>query len=311
MSGSRRTPSSRRKLSRKALVLTAIAALIFVDVILVVLALGRGHDHLQVTAPTSPDQAIGPEDKTEAAVQSGEGAAEAAGTVPRLLSVVGDSVAWRSEGGQCDQRGSLQLTVDGGETWGSTYPSSEALGRPLWVSGADFTSVQSAIASGSDCQPEGARTYDTGVSWLEADEVVTNSVLVDPTDPSRVIWGGRSIDGPCEDLTQVAVTRGMATALCSGGQLWSLASDATEWNQSGLDGAVALAASEGRWFAAVESSECNGLYLVEFNTNSVEPLSCVSAGADDESALDVNGNALWIWTGNEVLVSTDLGRSFN
>lgn len=129
---------ARRALPRKAMIVVGLALFIAVDIVLIALASGWGRDEPRAAASMSPTQTAQPEedfDQTEPADQSpSETDVDAPQVVPRLLSVTSDSVAWRSEGGTCDERGSLELTVDGGDTWGAAYPPADELGRPLWVS---------------------------------------------------------------------------------------------------------------------------------------------------------------------------------
>lgn len=312
MSHNWKSHSRGRVFSDRALVIVGLTIFIAVDIVLVALALGQVRDEPHTAGLAPPTQPPSPVEDVEETTDDAEPSSEAPVLLaPRLLSVVGDTVAWRSEGGACDERGALELTFDGGESWGSTYPSYDGLGRPLWMLGDDYGSVRSVIASGGDCDPEGTRTVDSGASWTQDDEVVASSVLVYPNDPSVLLWGGRAIEGPCEVMTQVAVTGGVASVVCDDGSLWSVPSNNAEWTQAGVDRAVAVSGSEGRWVAAVESADCGGLSLVEFDDASVESLACAPAESGDAAALDISGNTLWLWTGDQILVSTNLGRSLN
>lgn len=311
----RTTSKSGQGLSRKVIVGVGLVVLIAVDVVLIALAFGWGRPEPQAAEATSPSQTVQPDvesDRAEREPQSpSDVVVDTPQDAPRLLSATSESVAWRSDGGACDERGSLELTVDGGQTWGAAYPAADGLGRPLWVSGTDYTAVQSAVAVGTECGAQGVRTFDSGASWTQDDQVTANSVLVDPSDPSVVILGGNVIQGPCGDMNQVVVTGGVSGVLCGDGTLWSSPIDATDWTQSGVENAVALGGSDGRWVAAVESDDCEGLSLVEFSEAPVESLACVPAEPEGQAALDMSGNSLWLWAGDEIMVSTDLGRSFN
>lgn len=318
MRGAMGPRNSPQGLSRKPLVISALVAFIAVDILLIALALGFSRDQPSAaeldssTRPATPvrgdheaeDDVVTPSSSTGLDPTRAE-------TAPRLLSVSSETVAWRAAGGSCDERGSLELTVDGGETWVATYPNWAGLGRPLWISGADYTAVQSVIASAADCEPDGVRTFNSGASWTEDDQVVVNSALVSPHNKSEVIWGGEPIKGPCPNMTRVAVTGGIASVVCDDGSIWSLPSDSAEWKKTNVRNALALSGSNRRWMAAVESSDCNGLGLVEFDDQLVESLGCVPADLADVTALDFTGNTLWLWVGDQTLVSTDLGRSFN
>lgn len=321
MSGNKKNPGRRRRFSRRPLVIAGLILFVAVDILLVAMALSWGRDLPEAAESnfhTEPDEPV--EDEGQASDEDEPSPTGDLGgdedqlqlqPVPRLVSVVNESVAWRSEGGACDDPGSLELTLDGGQTWGGAYPSADGLGRALWVSGADFATVQSAVASGVDCDLQGVRTFDSGASWNRDEQVVDNSVLVDPNDPSLLIWGGDVIQGPCADMNQVAVTGGVAGVICGDGSLWSSPSGSIEWTQTGIENAVALGGSDGRWITALESGDCEGLSLVEFDEASVESLACAPTEPGAETAIDVSGNVLWLWAGDQTLVSTDFGRSFN
>lgn len=306
---------TRRALPRNALAVVALAVFIAVDIVLIALALGAGRQETQAAAPVSPTQIARSSedpDQTESVDRSlSDENVNSPQVAPRLLSVVSDAVAWRSAGGACDERGELELTIDGGQSWGAAYPSVDGLGRPLWVSGVDYTTVQSMLASGADCGLVGFRTFDSGASWTQDGEAVTNSVLVDPSDPSLVLWDGEVIEGPCGDINQVATTGGVTGVICGDGSLWNSPSGSIEWTESVIDNAVALGGSDGRWIAAVQSNDCEGLSLVEFDEESVEPLACAPTELEADAVLDVSGSVLWLWAGDQVMISTDLGRSFN
>lgn len=306
-----------RHLSAKAFIIPALVVFLAVDVILIALALGWGRDEPQaaglaslpqVTVPVEADQDAAEELEPSTSRYADGGSRE---TVPRLLSVASETVAWRSEGGACHERGSLELTIDGGETWGAAYPSADGLGRPLWVSGFDQSAVQSAIASGTDCKLGGVRTFDSGSSWTQDSGVVTNSVLVHPKDPSAIVWNGEKMEGPCGYVAQVAVTSGVASAVCRDGSLWMVSNGSTDWSRIENEGVVSIDGSDGRWKAVVETSECGGLGLVGLNGASVQALACVPAGLVGAVTLNFTGDNLWLWVDDHVLVSTDGGRSFD
>lgn len=323
MSGKKRPSKRRPGLSKRTVIIAALIVFVAIDVVLAALALGWRRDEPQTVVTNSSTQLTAPSEESQGPAEDEETLVDqepsvdpepsppAPQSVPRLISVVSDTVAWRTEGGACDERGVLELTIDGGETWGETYPAADGLGRPLWVSGADYTTVQAAISSGLDCDAQGARTFDSGTSWAQDDQVIDNSVLVDPSDSSVVVWGGDELSGPCGDMTQVAVSSGVASVICGDGSVWSAPAGDTAWTEHSVNGAVALSGSEGRWIAAVESPDCIGLDLVELTDSTAESLACAPVSAQDEVALDLAGNTLWLWSGDEVLVSTDLGRSLD
>ncbi|GAA1159414.1 hypothetical protein HNR11_001961 [Nesterenkonia sandarakina] len=305
---------SRRSVSRNVWIAVGLVAFVAVDILLVALALGWGRDVPQ-TADWQASSEISPpaEDHSEDIVDEPQSPPEPdeAQTAPRLLSVVSETVAWRSEGGACEERAEIELTIDGGETWGAAYPAADGLGRPLWLSGADYTAVQAAIASGDDCSAYGVRTYDSGATWTREDQVIENSVFIDPRDSSVMVWSGERIQGPCNSFTQVAVTGGVASAVCQDGSLWNLDSQNRSWDETGIDAVVAVSGSDGRRVAALESAECDGLALVEFGNESVQPISCVANQPGETTAVDLQGETLWVWAGDQVSVSASLGRDLN
>lgn len=312
MSRSEKARKSRRSVTHKAWVVVGLFVFVLVDILLVALALGWGRNAPQAAGWEASSQTTSQtEDELEETLDDPPKPPEPKElqAAPRLLSVVSETVAWRSEGGACEERGEIELTVDGGETWGSAYPATGGLGRPLWISGADYTAVQAAIASGEDCLAEGVRTYDSGATWTQEDQVIANSVFIDPLDASAIVWGGERIEGPCDAITQVAVTGGTAAAVCQDGALWNVRPESDSWDQTAIDNAVAVTGSEGRWIAAVESHDCNGLGLVEFGAGPVQQIACSSVESGESTALDLQGRTLWVWAGDQISVTANLGRS--
>lgn len=309
MSRTEKVREGRRFVSRQAWIVVGIVAFVAVDILLVALALGWARDAPQASEWIAPSEnSSQTQDDVEETPDELQPSTEPEETrsVPRLLSVVSDTVAWRSEGGTCTERGEIELTVDGGETWGSAYPAAEGLGRPLWISGADYTAVQAAIASGEGCSADGVRTFDSGATWNQDEQVIANSVFIDAQDPSVMVWGGEPIEGPCGAITQVAVTAGVASAVCQDGSLWNFGSQSDSWDRTSVDGAFAVSGSDGRWVAAVASPDCEGMGLVEFGSDSVQQVSCAPVELGEATALDIQGDNLWVWSGDDVSVSPNL-----
>lgn len=318
MRGTKESAARTRLASPRVLIVPALVAFMAVDIILVALALGWGRDEPQVGGSDLPSRSAtsvgeddGVTDDHVAPPSSADEALNSLETAPRLLSASSDTVAWRSEGGACADGAPLELTIDGGENWAAASPTSDDLGRPLWVSGADDAAVQSAVASGAECEPKGLRTFDSGSSWTEDRQVVTNSVLVNPMDTGELIWAGETFRGPCRDMTQVAVTGGVASVVCGDRSLWMASSGVSRWAQTSVENVIAVGGSEGRWVAAVDSAVCEGLGIVEFDRASGDTVACAPISAEEGPALDLLGDTLWLWAEDQVLVSADFGRSFN
>lgn len=294
------------------------------DLLLIALAMGWGRDDSDSAGPDVQGSVEAPEQTEEEGSEepptgsasppsepSSPSASAPSQNVGRTLSVVSENVAWRAEGGACDERGSIELTLDGGETWGSTYPSDEGLGRPLWISGADYTALQVAVATREECAPEGFTTSDSGASWATEEQVMETAAFVDPNDRSRLVWADEGVAGPCEEIVDVALTDGGATVACSDGSLWSVEDQSDEWMKHAVEGAAAVGGSQDVWVAAVESAQCDDLTLVELNQEFFQMINCVTAAPDEEMAVDLAGSTLWLWTGDEVRISADGGRSLN
>lgn len=317
MRGAMAIPGVNQRITRKALVIPALTVFIAVDIILVALAFGWGRDAPEAAESNPPD--LSPALRAEGHGASGSEIvvptpspherANPMESVPRLLSSASETLAWRSEGGSCDEAGSLELATDGGETWDAAYPTADTLGRTLRISTSDFTAVQSAVATGANCELRGVRSFDSGSSWSNDGQVVTNSVLVDPQDASEVIWGGESVQGPCRNMTQVAVTRNVASVVFGDGLIWRAPSDDSDWIETGVENAVAVSGSDGRWIAVIETKDCDGLGLVESSDPSVKSLACLPDGSRGSIALDVIGNTVWLLVEDQLFISTDLGRT--
>lgn len=317
---------------RNSLIAVGILAFLAIDVLLVALALGRSGDvpaaetsadpaaWLEESAAEEDLEADSEEDDSSPPDESVESTPEAEEldsleqSTSRLLSVVNSTVAWRAEGGVCDETGQVELTIDGGQTWGSTYPGALELGAPLWISAADYQAVQAAIATGDDCAETGYATTDSGAIWTQEGDALEDAVFIEPGDRSRISVAGQSLEGPCEHLVDVAVGGDVISVVCEDGKLWTAQSDAAqsdaaEWSESMSEGAVAVAASEQTQLAAVESSQCGGMVLMSFGEDSIENRACIPEPVDNPVGVDLAGESVWVWVGDALLISSDDGWS--
>ena len=79
---------------------------------------------------------------------------------------------------------------------------------------------------------------------------------------------------------------------------------------------LAIAAGDGRYWLAGTANDCDGIAVRSLTLKGSKPSTggsrCtpVKEVAAGEVALDVSGNAIWIWAGSQVRVSTDSGRSW-
>lgn len=318
MKGGIGTPRSTRRPDRKVLVVAALAEFISVDIIVTAWALGWGREGPQAELADLPsrtptftrddqhaaDDVVGP---TSSYCEE----SKSLKTASHLLSATTENVAWRSGGGECDEAGSRKLTIVGCKTRGAAYPSSEGLECSVWVSVSDYTDVRSVGVTGADCAPAGVRNFGSRATWNNQDQVATNSLFVDPTSPSALIWGRERLIGSCRAAEHLPVIRGVASAICSDGSLWSAVSRFTEGGATDVEIAIRRAGSGGRWVAVVDSRDCDGLQPVESGGVSAELLACIFVGSQPDPATDLSGDTLWRWVGDHVPVSSDLARSLN
>lgn len=154
-------------------------------------------------------------------------------------------------------------------------------------------------------------------AWrLETGDCPADGGLVQRTTDATAVHSPEGVQpGPCGadvvDLAPVSSTG--AGLLCPDGRVLTTDDVAVSWDElAAVPGAVAVTDSgQGYLAAALGTQGCDGVQVVRAGPEAPEPLGC--APPPDEPgqvAISSAGDSVWVWAGDEVLVSGDGGRTW-
>lgn len=278
---------------RLALGLVAIAVLLVVDVVLVVFALRAHNAPDSAPLPTASQQFL-PASESLSTEPQPEPSEPVAQTGSRLLSAVSSTVAWRAEMGACGQPGSVELTIDAGETWAPSTlePAGPVLALEPNVDGRRGLVVVADAA----CEPVVQRTFTGGSGWELAPDQALGSYV---TPQGDVTLRGTSIDAPCDDPQAVTASgggvvlcAGVAQALTSSGSWVPVAQEVT-----------AIGPAEGGVAVALQSAEgCEGMAVGVIRAGALQS-ACTGIPIDAPVAVSAAATGqVWAWAGDSVEV---------
>lgn len=303
--------------SRRTLVWVAVivVVLVVVDVVLVALALARTAPSSNGTPGPVPTFSSSPRSPGSATTKpSGTATADPAGMVApgrRLLSAVDNRDAWRASSGVCGgTEGVLEHTVDGGVTW-TAVGFGPGTGAILALrSSTDGVSL--IVGEGDDCEPTVRTSTDGGRSWHAGAAGTAGAGI----GPDGLVLSNGIVDSPCVDPRAVYQGEQTTAVVCDGTVQWR--TGATEWVPVPLKGVRSIAVEGGEYTLARTGADvCGGVQIVSMPASGVTPSTSAApvgcapeAEADGTPALARSGSAVWLWAGDDVLVSNDGGTSW-
>lgn len=319
--------------ARRVLLYAGLGALVVLNAVLAIMLLTRdtsaqsidGERYTPPVVAGSPDGSADESD-TEAPSESESGASaltepdesesdapavDAQAPVPaeRLIASANGDVAWRAVVGSCEDPGSVELTTDGGATW-----SSADVGELAPVSRLKAITPAAVFAIGGadpDCSPTYAGSVDGGTSWEQAPELVEGSWYVDPTDRAVLGTTVGQVDAPCEiaglagfddNSAAILCTDGSLTVSTDGGASWTTAVEETD--------AVSIGLTLQGYVLAGSSEDCAGTQIWSAGIEgTTAPVGCAEdvQPVAGQTAVAGAGSSMWLWAGEETLVSADAG----
>ena len=303
--------------SRRTLVWAAVivVVLVVIDVVLVALALARTAPSSNGTPGPVPTFSSAPRSPGSATAKpSVTATADPAGMVApgrRLLFAVDGREAWRASSGVCDGTdGVLEHTVDGGTTWTSVGLAAGAGAVLALRAGTDSVSV--VIGTGDDCEPTVRTSVDDGRSWKDGAAGVAGAGV----GPDGLILSTGTVASPCADPVEAYEGEFTTAVVCADEVQWR--SGDGDWVGVPLVGARSLADDGDSYLVArVGAAACAGAEIRSLPAVGVTPatkstvVGC-AAEADPDGALVVAraDAAVWLWSGAEVLTSSDGGATW-
>lgn len=301
-------PRPRTSLAR--LTIIGVVAFLVIDAVLIGVALSRGGDGgggVPGPIPTFSDRTA-----TPTATPSATPASAPIIPSPRFLAATSDVQAWRASVGSCAGPATvIESTTDGGASWLAAGPGDA--GRALALSASDGSAVSLVSDIVPDCEIGAAITTTAGQEWESVDPV--EAFWIDPADSRVVQTPEGPLATPCPTVRQLTVRGESILILCDGAVFERVAASGA-WVTLPMPGALAVTSTDaGYAVAAVGVADCAGVSILSVPTpvGSADPtpVGCVP----DETApsgltIAASGAAMWLWSGDRVLVSGDGGATW-
>lgn len=226
----------------------------------------------------------------------------------QVVVALDDTRAWRAVLGTCDKGGAaLEVTGDGGRTWGTRVVPAKALGRvqPVSADRAFVIGADAACKAREYVTDDGARTWD-GPRTLQGGWSRTpggaSGTAVTPERPTARPCGS----GTLVDLARVSGKA--ARALCADGSVTTSGDGGVTWSDlARVEGALALSVREekgaARAYVARVADGCDGVEVARISGRSSTTVACVSVpdgvpeGRVSISVVDAAG---WLAVGDTV-----------
>ena len=307
--------------------LTAVVALLLVDIVLVVLALrSTAPDEIVDSGPTFPKPSASPSESESAGPTGSQTGSASRGKASSpstssdankvLLSAGQGGAALRGVVGSCPQ-GGAQLSARDGEQ-GGLKPLKPGVRSLLRVRSVDATSAWVVATVGKSCEPRFLRTRDAGRTWERTTSTSGAWHLLPPGASGRLHAPEGPVDSPCGrsapvDLTSISPTG--ATALCANGRVWVTATSGQQWTKAGrVRGATAVSAAGDTTYAAAPSVQgCQGTTVMVSTDGSKtwRRRGCAPVTTDHVALSFSTVERGLIATADRLLSTTDGGRTWS
>lgn len=245
-------------------------------------------------------------------------AVAAVAPVSVVLAAFDDRVAYRAAMGACPTaRGVVEVTTDGGATWAPAQLAEASAPAAIAVISEVEASVLAATVD--DCDAVAFRTFVQGADWAPGPSFDSAWRL----DGAEVVAPSGTRSAPCAAPAQVsAADAASAAVLCGDSTVATTADGGATWATTApVPGAIALAMSAGdagsgiRLLVAGQGDCVDGVQAGVLASGATSPGAlgeCVTTdAAPGASTIAVDsGGGLWLWTGAQVLRSSDGGATW-
>jgi hypothetical protein len=233
----------------------------------------------------------------------------------RLLFAMSENTAWRATVGDCNTPGTLERSTDGGTSWKRVVRTGLA---PIVRLGQTASDLYTVGGVGRHCSSRYV-AYAADGKVTESTNSPVDIWFPTASDRDEVNGPGDTKSRPCKDhiigLASLSLSR--ALVVCANGSAMSTVNSGKDWREvTRLPGTLAVASGDGRYWLAGVTTKCEGITVRPLNVkgsrasegaNRCLPVTGVESG---QVALDVSGDAIWVWTGSQVQISKDKGRSW-
>lgn len=290
-------------------VAVVVVVLVVIDIALVTLALGRTAPNAGDPAGPIPTFSSSPRPSTSP-TPSASASAEAAGP-RRFLSAVDDKEAWRATGETCGGAApTLEHTVDAGATWVPVALGPDV--SSLMAIRASATDLTILAGIGADCTTTVRTSADDGVTWTAGSPGGAGAGV----STAGVVLADGVIEAPCSGPIEAYQGKSTSVVICAGQLEWRAGTG--EWVDVPLSGVRSIAdAGMTYTLARINTETCDGVQIESMPavnvtpTTSTTPIGCdADAATAGPTSLDRVDDAVWLWAGDSVSVSTDGGATW-
>jgi hypothetical protein len=175
------------------------------------------------------------------------------------------------------------------------------------------------VGGNRQCKSRYSATGGPAESWGPNPRLLDQTWYRLPSKPNQVHAPGGRLSSPCGDRLGDFAGLGLAgaAALCGDGTLRLTQNGGQQWRElNGVTAGRAVGADEKIYALALRTANCTGVGVVVLSPGvrqvGGDSVHCapLSGGPDQDIAVAVRGKALWLWAGDEVVVSTDRGRTW-
>ena len=211
----------------------------------------------------------------------------------------------------------MERSTDGGKTWKRAVRSGPA---PIVRLGTDGTGDFYIIGgAGQECSTR-YTAYSNDGAIVASTNNPSNLWFSRPKNRDQVNGPGQSKAAPCDDdhvvgLASLSISE--ALVICSNGSAMVTSDSGKSWEEADqVPGTMAVGSGGGRYWIAGTSATCDGISVRSLTGSDGElsrgPSRCAPASQVTPGgvAVDVSGNAIWVWAGPRVRTSTDGGRTW-
>lgn len=234
---------------------------------------------------------------------------------PRFLAAVNDQVAWRATEGSCGGPDAvIERTEDGGATWSQLSTAKHQVHQVMALLDPGVAIASVVGMAGADCTLGYFSSFTRGQFWEPYPQYLGGASYLDSSDSGTVHVASATATAPCADVLQLSVVDGIAAVLCTD-TLFERRGEG--WVEVPVPGILAFTPTETGYTVAISSaSGCPGVAIASLASPLTTGSAPVTVGcaasvvAPDAVTLSQSAGSLWLWSGDNVVISTDSGISW-
>lgn len=233
----------------------------------------------------------------------------------RMLAMVG-STAMRATRGTCENPGSLEISLDGAQSWNVSDSLAVAGATQILRLLPTDVSLVEVVALDTNCEPQVYGSADLGSTW-DGPFPVAGTWYFNPFNPAQVGAPNGPQPLPCKGA-ELAPAGDRAAVRCLDGSIVETVDLGITWSESpGVTDALAINYSpESFVLAQVGGQGCEGLRLMTLGGTFPLLDGCfeTSLTANELKAADVaiaqSGSSTLLWVGDDLFNSFDGGETW-